>query len=318
MSFRSPYPDIEIPDVPLPQYVLQGAVHRTHHPALIDGESGRTITYPQLAERVRHAARSLTQRGYRKGHVFAFYSPNLPEYAVALLAAMMMGGTATAINPLASIEELATHLRETSAQALLTASPFLARAQRAASGTAVREIFTLDSAPEGIPFVELYESVMMPEEPATKELIDPQRDLALLPHENAPAQTHRSCVASLCRMETRCPIETGDVLLGVLPFFRNDGFAMLAHALRHGASVVTLPRFELHQFLGAIERHRATRAPLIPPIISLLADHPAVELYDLSSLRELQTHCAALNEPAARRCEARLGCVIRQHEQFQP
>ncbi len=311
MSFQRPLSEVEIPDVPLPQFVLQGALRRNDHPALIDGESGRTVTYAQLAERVRHTARSLTDRGYRKGNVFALYSPNLPEYAIALLAAMMMGGVVTAINPLAPIEELAAHLLETGAQALLTASPFLARAQRASRETAIREIFTLDSAPEAAPFVELYESIMKPGEPPTNELIDPARDLALLREENRAEGTHKSCVTRLQQLEAQLPVGGSDVFLAVLPFFRSEGFAMLTHALRHGATVVTLPRFELHQFLGAIARYRATRVQAVPPLVSLLAEHPAVERYDLASLREIFVGPAALNESAVRRCRERLGCAIR-------
>ncbi len=50
-------------------------------PALIDGLSGRTLTYGQLAGAIRLVAASLVQRGFGKGDVFAIYSPNLPKSA---------------------------------------------------------------------------------------------------------------------------------------------------------------------------------------------------------------------------------------------
>ena len=46
-------------------------------------------------------------------------------------------------------------------------------------------------------------------------------------------------------------------------------------ALRRGATVVTMPRFDLDAFLGHVERHRVTKAHLVPPIILALAKHPA-------------------------------------------
>ena len=45
MIFKSPYQDVEIPRVSLPEFVLESARQRGDKPALIDGPSGRTITY---------------------------------------------------------------------------------------------------------------------------------------------------------------------------------------------------------------------------------------------------------------------------------
>jgi hypothetical protein len=54
---RSPLPDVEIPDVPLTNFVLARAGGLGEKPALIDGPSGRTITYAQLAESVHARSR---------------------------------------------------------------------------------------------------------------------------------------------------------------------------------------------------------------------------------------------------------------------
>ncbi len=90
MIFRSRYPDVSIPDLPLTPVVLQKAHQVGDQPALIDGPSGRTITYRQLAGGVRLAAAGLAQRGFRQGDVFALFSPNLPEYAVAFHAVSLL------------------------------------------------------------------------------------------------------------------------------------------------------------------------------------------------------------------------------------
>jgi hypothetical protein len=41
---RTPWPDVDIPDVSLPAYVLASAAKRGERPALIDGPTGRTLT----------------------------------------------------------------------------------------------------------------------------------------------------------------------------------------------------------------------------------------------------------------------------------
>ena len=42
-------------------------------------------------------------------------------------------------------------------------------------------------------------------------------------------------------------------------------------ALSHGATVVTLPRFDLDQFLSSLDRYKVTVAPIVPPIVSALS-----------------------------------------------
>ena len=82
MVFASPLPDVEIPDVPLTEYVLARAERLGDKPALIDGGSGRTLTYAGLAGAVRSLAGGLAAKGFGKGDVLALMSPNIPEYAV--------------------------------------------------------------------------------------------------------------------------------------------------------------------------------------------------------------------------------------------
>src|SRR5215213_11730911 len=107
---RSPIPDVEIPDVPLSDFVLARAGELGDKPALIDAPTGRTITYAQLAESVRAVAAGLAERGFGKGDVFAHYAPNLPEYAVAFHAVASVGGVNTTVNPLFTADELTVQL----------------------------------------------------------------------------------------------------------------------------------------------------------------------------------------------------------------
>ena len=42
MIYESPHPDVDVPEVSLPSFILDGAEERTGRPALIDGPRGRT------------------------------------------------------------------------------------------------------------------------------------------------------------------------------------------------------------------------------------------------------------------------------------
>src|SRR5256885_17104986 len=83
MIFRSPYPDVEVPDVALHRFVLAGAAQRADQPALIDGPSGRALTYGQLARGVERLAARLAPPGFRPGDVLAPFMPNIPPFALA-------------------------------------------------------------------------------------------------------------------------------------------------------------------------------------------------------------------------------------------
>ena len=84
-------------------------------PALIDGPSGRTITYAQPPVLIARVAAGLAQRGLSKGDRLAIYSPNLPEYAIAFHAVASLGGVVTTANPLYTARELANQLNDSRA-----------------------------------------------------------------------------------------------------------------------------------------------------------------------------------------------------------
>ena len=45
MSFRSPFPDVEIPDVSIPELLFGDITQWADRPAMVDGTSGQSITY---------------------------------------------------------------------------------------------------------------------------------------------------------------------------------------------------------------------------------------------------------------------------------
>lgn len=83
--------------------------------------------------------------------------------------------------------------------------------------------------------------------------------------------------------------------------------ALMNVPLRCGSTVVVLPRFDLAQFLEAIQAHRITGLYVAPPIVLALAKHPLVGEYDLSSLQYIVSAAAPLDADLAAACSARLG-----------
>ena len=155
MIYRSPFPDVEIPVVSLPAYLFEHADQWADKPALIDGPTNRTLTYGQLTTAVKRTATGLAARGFSKGDVFAIYSPNIPEYAIAFFGVASAGGVNTTINPTYTAKELRHQLLDSGATYLVTIPQFLEAAREAITDTGVKEIFVFGEAEGATPFAEL-------------------------------------------------------------------------------------------------------------------------------------------------------------------
>src|SRR4051812_50018962 len=104
---RSPVSDVEIPDVPLTDFVFARAAQLGQKPALIDAPTGRTITYAELAESVRAGAAGPAGRGVGKGGGFAPFAPHVPEDARPFPPGATGGGGHTTPNPPLAAEGVA-------------------------------------------------------------------------------------------------------------------------------------------------------------------------------------------------------------------
>jgi len=314
--FRAPEPPVAVPEVALTPFLLRHAEERGDKPAFVEGSSGRTLTYRGWAESVRRTATGLAARGFRKGHVFAIYSPNIPEYAVAFHAVSLLGGVNTTINPLYTVPELSAQLRDSGARYLVTVPACAEKAEQAASGSGVSEVFVFGGTEHGTPF----ESLLLAECASPAVQIDPREDLVVMPYSSGTTGlpkgvmlTHHNLVANI--LQTACVIGLGedDIMLGVLPFFHIYGMTVIMNlALHVGATVVTMPRFDLEHCLQLLEKYRVTFANVVPPMVLAFAKNPLVDKYDLSSLRTVFSGAAPLKEDLAEAARARLDCSILQ------
>lgn len=313
--YRSPLADVDIPDTTVTHHVLRRATEVPDRLALVDGPSGRSYTYAQLAAMIASFAGGLAARGLGPGDTIALMSPNIPEYAVAFHGAAVAGVAVSTVNPTYTADEVHFQLQDSGALLLITVALFVDTAREAIVGTDITDIFVIGDAPEGtLPVTALFGA------PLEQVPVDLDDHVVVLPYSSGTTGlpkgvmlTHRNLVANLCQIEAGLAVEDDEVALAVLPFFHIYGMQVLMNGLlAQGVTVITVPRFDLEQVLGLIQDQRVTRFFAVPPIVLALAKHPLVDSYDLSSLRQIFSGAAPLSAELALEAGARVGCEVVQ------
>ena len=232
MIYLSPEPDIEIPDLAMPEYVLGGAAARGDHPAFIDGATGATTTFAEFVAKVDAVAATLQTHGIGRGDVVALVGPNSAEWAIVYHGIMRAGGVVTPMNPLLTQEEMGRQ-EENSGSKMLIDDPvgFVAGVQPGAT-------------PEPVE-------------------IDPE-DLAVLPYSSGTTGlmkgvmlTHRNLVANIEQAHNSMPLTEEDTLVGLLPFFHIYGQTVVLNmGLAKGSTIITMQRHDCDVLIDLIEEHR--------------------------------------------------------------
>jgi acyl-CoA synthetase (AMP-forming)/AMP-acid ligase II len=308
---HSEYPDVAIVDEPIHDVVLGNAAAFGDRQAMVDGVTGKAITYAELDHMTRRLAAGLAAAGIQKGDVIALHSPNTILYPVVFYAATRAGATVTTVNALYTADELHKQLLDSKARLLVTISLFLPLAQAAIADTDVTEVLVLDQAEGHRSVMEL----MATDAPEPIVEIDPAEDVAVLPYSSGTTGvakgvmlTHRNIGTNMAQCESMLDLADDERLIAILPFFHIYGMTVLMNLpLRLGATVVVLPRFDLQQFLTAMQDYRITRAYVAPPVVLALAKHPAVDAYDLSALQHVVSAAAPLDGQLGEACAKRLG-----------
>ncbi len=314
--FHSPLPDQEIPEVPLTEYVLQHAEAMAGEPAMIDGPTGRIYSFAQLNDHIHRLAGGLTAAGFGAGSTVGVMAPNLPEYAIVFHAVAVAGGTVTTINPTYGAEEVAFQLNDAGAQLLVTIPDFVETARAAAEGTSVSRIAVIgDSSDDSVTaLAELYGEAI------EQAPVDVHEQVVVLPYSSGTTGlpkgvmlTHYNLVANLAQARPVLDYGDNEMALAVLPFFHIYGMQVLMNGLlAEGVGVVTMPRFDMEQALDLIQKHQVTQFFAVPPIVLGLAKHPAVDNFDLSSLRKIFCGAAPLGAELAEEAAERIGCAVVQ------
>ncbi|GAB3125259.1 AMP-binding protein [Glaciibacter psychrotolerans] len=317
--FLSPFPDVDIPSLSIYDYLFTGlAEDDLDRVAVIDGSSGASMTYRTLIDQINRVAGALAARGVGPGTVVGLLCPNIPAFTSVFHGILRTGATVTTINSLYTADDIENQLTDSGATWLFTLSPLYPAAHEAAVAVGLDDahMFVLDGAGGHLSLADL----LGEDAPAPVVEIDPATHIAVLPYSSGTTArpkgvmlSHRNLVANVEQARGLLTVVADDRLLAVLPFFHIYGMTVLLNlAFKQRSALVTMPRFDLTEFLRIMQDHACSYVFIAPPIAVALAKHPLVDAFDLSSVHTILSGAAPLDGALSDAVAARLGCRMLQ------
>jgi len=310
--FRSKLPDIYIPNhLPLHTYCFEKIAEFRDKPCLIDGPSGRKWTYAEVEATSRRVGAAFhSQLGLQKGQVIMLLLQNCPEFVFSFLGASFVGGVSTTANPFCTPAEIEKQARASGARAFITQSAF---ADKVRSYCELNNfhLITIDVPPSEE--TNTYRSHYFWDLLDTEEELLPQveinpDDVVALPYSSGTTGlpkgvmlTHKSLVTSIAQQvdgeNPNLYFHNEDVILCVLPLFHIYSLnSVLLCALRAGAAILIMPKFEIYMLMDLVQKYKVTIAPFVPPIVLAITRNPDVDKYDLSSIRTVLSGAAPMGK----------------------
>ena len=258
----------------------------------------RRLDYGTLCENSLRFAGLLESLGVGRGDHVAFLLPNVPEFTVCYFGCHMAAVPVVPLNVQLKAEEIAYHLDDSDAVALVVAQELLGEAAPAVHKVSgCRHIIAVSAAAEPaapdsavIDFATAMRGATALAAPRTTDAEDTAVILYTSGTTGRPKGaelTHRNLFLNAEAMATSImSLDTSTVCLAALPLFHSFGQTVMQNAhIIAGAAIVLMPRFDAREALRLMSEHGVTFFAGVPTMYFAILHEPTAASYDLSALR---------------------------------
>ncbi|MCJ1247023.1 hypothetical protein MMC30_004234 [Trapelia coarctata] len=299
-----------------------------------DADTLRSYTYAQVKDTAIAFGKGLKSSWeWKKGDVLALYTPNCVDTPALIWGCHWAGGIVSPANPGYTIDELAFQLKDSGAKALATQKPFLKVALEAAKCVGIPDDRVILIGDERDPTARYKHFTSVINTAGTNRYrrtkLNPKEDLAFLVyssgttgHPKGVMLCHENITSNIMMLKAGegdnltwggGPDGNGDNVLAFLPFFHIYGLTCLVHqSMYSGITLTIMSKFEIEKFCSIVQSQKITFSYVVPPIVLLLAKHPIVDKYDLSSLRMMNSGAAPLTRELVESVYERLKIPVKQ------
>ncbi|KAF8507891.1 AMP binding protein [Hysterangium stoloniferum] len=331
--YRSSDPKIAIPERSIFAHVFSKSLDLTL-PAYIDAPTGFTFSIGDVRSRSLQLAWGLRNiLGQKKGSTIALFSPNSVAWPIVLLGGIAAGLRVTTINSSYTPTELLHQLEDSGAYYVFTHPTLIANARETlklmkVSEPEIKKRIILVGPPASLAHAQdwqRYDELLGKGHFEKETNFDgsASNETALLCYSSGTTSkskgvelSHYNIVSVISMVEPKFSFiySDGAVVLSVLPFYHIYGLVKLVLCpLYCGTPQVIMSHFNPDDFCSYIERYKVTASLIVPPILVVLANHPAPEKHDLSSLKVLFSGAAPLSKDLTLAVHRRLekqGCQV--------
>jgi acyl-CoA synthetase (AMP-forming)/AMP-acid ligase II len=257
---------------------------------------GQAMTYAELEARSNWLANALIARGIAPEDRVALLAYNRLDYAVVVQGVAKCGAILVPMNFRLAAGEIAQVLADAEPSVLFMEPSFREAVDQAMAGLSRRPeivLLTDGASSEDAPSLGGLSAGQSEAPPAVE--VDPQSACVILYTSGATGRpkgvlgSHAMYFRMFCSQAIEARLIHDEVFLIAVPMFHAAGLNMcLNQSLFMGSTgVIHRGPFDPEVILGLIARHRVTVTVTVPTTLRLLAGHPRLSDYDVSSVRHI-------------------------------
>ncbi|MBV9717479.1 MAG: long-chain fatty acid--CoA ligase [Solirubrobacterales bacterium] len=268
------------------------------------------VTYNELNEGAARVAGLLKDHGLRPGGRVGVMLPNVPYFGIVYYGVLRAGGVVVPMNVLLKTREVEFYLSDSGAKHIFGWHEFADAAEEGAKTAGAEAMIVTPGE---------FERQLADASRAAEDVDRDGSDTAVILYTSGTTGTPKGAELTHANMIDNARyggtelVRVGeeDVILGALPLFHAFGqTCCMNNAIRAGACLTLIPRFEPGKALEIIQRDRVTLFEGVPTMYHAMLHHPDREQYDLSSLRTCVSGGAAMPVEVMRAFEHAFGCVV--------
>ncbi|MFZ1241900.1 MAG: AMP-binding protein [Anaerolineae bacterium] len=294
---------------------LEDAAQRAgDKPFLLTGQ--QPVTFGQVEENARRAARMFTDLGIQPGERIAFLLGNSPTFMACYFGALKMGAVPVPLNPQSPGPEVAYYLTDSHAGAFVAAEPFLEAAQAGFQAAGTCQHFLFDNLPGSTacpPAAQRLAPLLSAASSDFTTAVTQPQDVAVVLYTSGTTGRPKGAMLSHANLHfftellARDQWELGpsDVILMTASASHIFGQTILLVACATTAALSLVGRIDIATLAANIQRDRVTYFAGVPMLANLLLHSPQVAAFDLSSLRKVMFGGATISSEVMAQFKAR-------------
>jgi long-chain acyl-CoA synthetase len=241
------------------------------------------LTYHQLDCAAARIANLLRDKGVEEGDRVGIMLPNVPYFPACYYGTLRLGGVVVPMNVLLKKREVGFYLQDSGAKLLFAWHDFAEAAETGAEEAGAELILVKPGEFEQL--VGDYDDSF--------DVVDrDDNDTAVILYTSGTTGTpkgaeltHSNLATNVEKFTAFTDLDEASVVLGALPLFHSFGQTCgMNAAIRMGACLSLIPRFDPGKALEIIDRDRVNVFEGVPTMYAAMLNHPEAESYDTSCL----------------------------------